>query len=154
MSIGRPSLAAGLFFVAGVFGFSLYVFFAGPLLPYLNQKLTDAVRGSVQRSLSSGNNMLYATAVSVDTQQGVLAISVSSRFSTSASPLSLSLRIPGDAYIVHQTLTRSGGVADGLSQEEAASLADIRPGDRVAVMALKDEQGRFFSPYVIFGDPL
>jgi hypothetical protein len=154
MISGRSASAAGLFLIACVLGFSLYTFFAGPLIPYLRDKQTDAVRGAVQRGLSTGNNIMYATVLSVDAQRGVLKISAPPRISSSASPITLSLQIFNDAYIARQTRMHDGATVYGLSQERVASLADIRPGDHAAVMVLRDAEGRFFSPYVIYGDPL
>jgi hypothetical protein len=151
---GRSASAAGLFLIACIFGFSLYTFFAGPLLPYLRDKQTDAVRGAVQRGLSTGNNIMYATVLSVDAQNGTLTISVPPRISNSTSPITLSVRIFNDAYIARQTRMRDGDTVYGLSQEQVASLADIRPGDHAAVMVLRDAQDRFFSPYIVYGDPI
>jgi hypothetical protein len=154
MMVGRSTSAVVLFLIACIFGFSLYTFFAGPLLTYLRDKQTDAVRGAVQRGLSTGNNIMYATVLSVDTQKGVLKISAPPRISSSAAPITLSLQIFNDAYIARQTRTRDGDTVYGLSQEQVASLSEIRPGDHAAVMVLRDAQGRFFSPYIVYGEPL
>ncbi len=141
--------------LAGTYGFLILATpFAISRTTTLEVNHVESVVLTINKIGSTANTMLYARVVTVDPEIGVLEVQVRDPFDSQKSPIPLRIYVKAPAYIAKQVLQGSNGVVESLSREIVGTLADISPGDTVAILTFIADDGSIMSPYILYGSPL
>ena len=97
----------------------------------------------------------YGFVESVDMEKGTFIARVEDRSSTEEEQILLLIRTTGESRIAEQRLVRSGDTYSELGETRPATLADLRPDMRIAVLLEnRPEEKALVAQVVLFGNPL
>ncbi len=138
----------GLLAGAGVISFVLFMAFE-------NYYTYIRVQGQLHRleaSLSVARILTYGIVDSVDISKKTLTVRMPDPYEDGAQRLVVIYLLP-ETYIARQTLLGDKKMYTGLSPQTPTPLADIAPGERVAVFVQQNNE-RFVALIVLVGNPL
>lgn len=133
--------------VSIVAGAALYFAVVNAYKLYTLQGAQSGEIANIRALLSQSAFLRYATVESVDHANRILLVRAPNAYRDGT--ISLSIRITDRTVLARQHLTDTQGVYDSLSEITLMSLADIRPGDRIAYLARAGA-----ADLIIDGDPL
>lgn len=137
------TLSAGLFILAllvGALGYSAYAY------QYAYTQQTTLLQ-RLQFGLLNAPQWRYGTIIAIDADNATLQLQF-------ASGASIRATLAPDAYIGRQDLITEGGMYVGALAPVRSTLADLAVGQHIAASILRDDQGKFVLPIVLFGDPI
>ena len=110
---------------------------------------------NMTRILNVAGTLTHGTIQVVDASQRIITFAVKDHFDPRVeSPTIITAKVSDVALIAHQELTGSNGVYDSLSARTLASLSDIHPGDRTAILVGGDNDQVLTAYVILFGNPL
>ncbi len=141
-------VCAAFALIGAIMFLALYMPYRSYQAQYALLKANNRLADTYETLQDTSNILVYGTITSVDVSGGAFTMN------TTGSTL-LTIRLLEKHFLARQTLhMSSNGSYDSLSQVRLNSVADVHPGERVAVLLSNFYKDALSSDYVIVGDPL
>lgn len=98
----------------------------------------------------SASYLQYGVAESIDTIERTITVRM---YRADGDERQRVIYVSHDAFIARQEMKATDGIYDTIAPPLPATLADIRAGDRIALM-IRPEDDSLTSSYILFGNPL
>lgn len=95
----------------------------------------------------------YGIVQAINPQSGSIEIQIQNRYVVGGAPYRLTIYITSRTSVLRQELVSEGGAYVVRTSTEAASISDLRVGDKVAAL-LSYDRDRAEAAILYFGDPL
>ena len=139
-----------VFLAAIIIGFGAFLFWVAPFLFAESTRQADAFL----KQLVTASLLKYGTVTAIDPANHTITVRVKSSFEGTPDAAFL-VHVDPAAYIAHEELIAGpDGTYTGIPTPTVASLSDILPGNRVAILFAHRADNAIITSYILFGNPL